>query len=272
MSDPSATQVLVGIVAVLLAVSVLVPALMTSLRLVRLRSVPFPDPELARPTESDPTYRKLYDQFVALGFEPAGREYEVGWFLSAWDWRKRFEQRWLAMPDGQTFVSFSKLIPEEPWRFGAVTVLSGGCVVRTHCPGVDGIDKIIPEYRFIRLPGADPAELLARHRENVDAYCLERGVSIVKSTMVEAAALEASRGREVLNTIPRTHGPVFTTFYFMPAALTVIIAWITSDGLRWIHLAWAIGIPALLIRVLRDFVLAPAVRRATLASHSDPRR
>jgi hypothetical protein len=272
MAGPGAAQVLVGIVAVVLAINVLVPPVMTSLRRVRLRSVPFADPERARPTENDPTYRKLYDQFVALGFEPAGLEHEVGWFLSVWDWRKRFEQRWLASPDGQTFVTFHKIFPQEPWRFGAATMLSGGCVVRTSCPGVDGLAKVIPEYHVTRLPGADPAEMLARHREQVDAFSLERDASIVKSTMTEVAALEASLGERLLNALPLNHGGLFQTFYLMPAVLIASIAWLASDGPRWIHLAWAIGIPAVLVRLLRDFVVLPQARQAALACHSDPRK
>jgi hypothetical protein len=271
MSSPG-VQVLVGVVAALLAINVLVPPLMMSLRRVRLRSVPFADPELARPTENDPTYRKLYDQLVALGFEPAGLEHEVGWFLSAFDWRKRFDQRWLASSDGQTFVSITKIIPEEPWRYGALTALSDGSLVRTSCPGADGIDKVIPEYHFTRLPGADPTELLARHGEQVDAFCRARGASIVKVTMAEAGAREASYGERVLNTMSRDHAGLFKTLFVIPALLIGTILWLSGGGLRWIHLAWAIGIPAVLVRLVRDFVVMPQVRAGVLASHSDPRR
>jgi hypothetical protein len=84
MPVPGVGHLLIGIAAALLAISVLVPPLMQSLGRTRIRSHPVQGPDAVRPAGNDPQYRKLFDQFAALGFEPAGTEVQLGWFLNPW--------------------------------------------------------------------------------------------------------------------------------------------------------------------------------------------
>jgi hypothetical protein len=44
-------------------------------------------------------------------------------------------ERWLGAPDRRTFVELHRIILDEPVRFGAVTLVEGGGMVRTTCPG-----------------------------------------------------------------------------------------------------------------------------------------
>jgi hypothetical protein len=173
-------------------------------------------------------------------------------------------------PDRQTFASLHKLIPEEPWRFGMATLLSDGSVVRTSCPGVEGLNAPEIGYSVARMFAADPPGLLARHQEHVETFCRQRGAKVATTTFPELARREVALGEALLNASPNSHGSLFLTFFLMPAALALVILWLRAGGLRWVDLAYAGGIAAISMRLLRDFVVMPLLRTSILASHSPP--
>jgi hypothetical protein len=105
MPVPGVGHLLIGIAAALLAISVLVPPLMQSLGRTRIRSRPVQGPDAVRPAGNDPQYRKLFDQFAALGFEPAGTEVQLGWFLNPWD--SIWPTRWASFPFSIVFCATS---------------------------------------------------------------------------------------------------------------------------------------------------------------------
>lgn len=266
-----ARDVFVVIVATTLVIWVMGPSLMIALRRLSIRSRSLESPDAARPRGDDALYQQRFDQFAALGFQPVGIETQITWFLSPWDWRRKFESRWMALPDGQTFASLTKMIPEDPWRFGLVTALSDGCIVRTSCPGVNGLENPLPNYRLSRLPGADPAELLKRHRDHVAAVCRERGATVETAALARLGTLEAALSKAFLNRLPN-NGQAFLMMFFAPVLCVLTITMSTHHGLRALDLAYAGGIASILTWLFFDFVLIPRHRAAIVASHSDPRR
>ncbi len=181
----------------LFAIWLLVPLGIFMAGVTKLRSEVFEDPRRAEPTGDDPDYQRRFRQFEALGFRPIGMTRESGWFILPlkWYWHSLQGVRWMIAADGLMLVSFHRLLASEPLRFGVVTLNSAGGLMRTTCPGAEvTLDRDSNNARF-ELRGVEPAELVARHRENVAAFCEERDLESKPATFPEAAAVDLAVDR-----------------------------------------------------------------------------
>src|SRR3954468_4059214 len=192
-------QVLLALLAVAALVKVVVPPLMFRMGLLRLRVRVDDDPASAEPRGDDPRYGQRFEQFEALGFRPLGTTYETCWFITPFDWLWRSRPiHWMTMPDQRTLASFHRLIDEEPVRFSAVTILEGGAMVRTTCPGTGRHQPpLLDSYRRVQLRGVDPTELVSRHQAEVAAFCAEQRRGVVAATLQHAADVEAALDRQI---------------------------------------------------------------------------
>jgi hypothetical protein len=267
----SVGQVALALLALAALMKVVVPPLMFRMGLLRLRVLVDNEPASAEPAPDDPSYRARFDQFTALGFRPIGTTYETCWFITAYDWLWRSHPiHWMTMPDGRTLASFTRLTDEEPIRFGAVTILEDGALVRTTCPGTGSAGQIpfLENYRRVQLRGVDPAELVSRHQAEVLAFAAERGRSVVAATLQQAADVEAALVRLILPRISQANPEQTIKVTFGGSALlTLVIRALSHGPLTWPDLAIAICIGAAICEATVRFVVRPQFRTAVSASH-----
>jgi hypothetical protein len=188
------TAVFVLVIAILglSGLAFMVPILCFSLGVGGLRNENVEDPRLVEPGGDDPDYERRYRQFLALGFRPVGFTRASGWFAfpTKWRWRSLQGQRWMATPDGKTFALFHRLIAAEPVRITVMTLNDGDGFVSTVCPGMGvTLDRGSNHGRF-ELRGVEPEELVAKHRENVEYFCAQRGLKPIAATFAEASAAD----------------------------------------------------------------------------------
>src|SRR5262249_16426172 len=164
-------------------------------------------------------------QFRELGFLPIGTTIEICWFSNPIKWYRRSLRplRWLATSDGRFLVSFHRLIPTEPVRFGIVTLLSENGMVRTTCPGV-GKHHLEENRLRIEVPNAEPAELFARHQAHVNAFCQARGLAVKPATLPDAAALEEVNTRQLLPKLGVKLYRVPFSYFVVPTLAAVAVA------------------------------------------------
>jgi hypothetical protein len=265
-------QVALALLALAALVKVVVPPMMFRMGLLRLRISVDNEPASAEPAPGDPSYRARFEQFAALGFRPIGTTYETCWFITPYDWLWRSHPiRWMTMPDGRTLASFHRLTDEEPIRFGAVTILEDGAMVRTTCPGAGSPGQLpVPEnYRRVQLPGVDPAELVSRHQAEVLAFAAERGRGVVAATLQQAADVEAALDRLILPRISQANAEQTITATFGGAALlTLAIRGLGRGALTWPDFAIAICIGAAICEATVRFVVRAQFRTLAAASHA----
>jgi hypothetical protein len=192
--------------ALVLAATVLAwpPVVMFTFGLWWMYSDIFEGPAYAQPGKDDPDYARRFGQFEALSFRPVGMTREVGWFISPLTWLRRSLQgtRWMRTADGLMLATFHRLHRSEPVRFGVMTLNNGGGLVRTTSPGKGR--PVAPTSKYARFEvGLEPAELVARHRENVETFCRERGLVSVPATFREAAAAALALDRLATKGRPR---------------------------------------------------------------------
>ena len=173
------------------------PLLMATLGLHPLRVAVVEDPAGVEPRVGDMSYRTRYGQFVALGYRPLGTTLETTWWSTPLRWVRRTlqGQRWLAAPDERTFVEMHRIVPEEPVRFGAVTLFEGGGLLRTTSPGAGLSGDLGPRYRRHEVQNVDAADLLGRHQKNVAAFAQELGLAVKAATLRQVAAEDAACSR-----------------------------------------------------------------------------
>jgi hypothetical protein len=267
-------QVLVEAGWVLILVLTFVPGLTFAFGLGWLNSELVEDPARARPGSDDPEGAERLRQFEALGFRPAGMTRESGWFISplTWFWRSLEGTRWMATPDGLMHTTFHRLSASEPVRFGVVTLIEGGGLVRTTCPGQEAAVKPTARYARFELQNVDPSELVAHHRQNVETFCQQRQLVPRPATFREAAAAALALDR--LATKGRLRGGVahgYREIRTTPAAFFVaqglnLIVWPLSQrvrppaaGMRHLFVfVFAVVLPAALVAVL---FIRPSARR-----------
>ena len=178
----------------------LVPLLMVSIGWRPVRVVVLEDPLSVEPGPGDPSYRLRFSQLVAAGFKPVGTSTETCWFNTPLRWQRQSLQgeRWLASPDGRTFVALHRVVLDEPVRMGAVTLLSGGGMVQTACPGAGLSGDFGPRNRRAEVQNVDAVDLLGRHRKNVEEFCRERGLVAREATLCELAVEDTACTRLAL--------------------------------------------------------------------------
>src|SRR5262249_39563649 len=96
----SMSEFVLAAVAAGALVWIVVPVVLFSLGLTRLRNSVRPDPADAEPRADDPDYERRFRQFAELGFRPVGSSRESCWFMNPgkWYWRSFARSRWMAMP------------------------------------------------------------------------------------------------------------------------------------------------------------------------------
>jgi hypothetical protein len=153
----------------------------------------------ADPRGRDRSYVESLSAFEALGFSPMGTVKTVSWFLTPLNWRKSFpEAVVLASSDRRTLVELYRIFPFEPVRWAVAAVNDAGGLMTVVHPTM-GAKPELPANDFrIEVPGVDPAGLVARHREEVAAFCRERSFSVKETSLEEFAALETARDLRAL--------------------------------------------------------------------------
>jgi hypothetical protein len=223
--DPLITDFLLIAVSVGGAIWVLIPAVMFGLGLTRFRIEVTEEPAGAEPAEDDPDYRRRFQQFAELGFRPVGTTVEICWFMNPIKWYRRSIRplRWLSSSDGRYLVSFHRLIPTEPIRFGIVTLLTNEGMVRTTCPGV-GKNHLEGNRLRIEVPNVEAAELFDRHKEHVQAFCGESGLAVRGAKLPEAAFMEELNTRLLLPKLGAGQYRLIVSFFALPALIAAGIA------------------------------------------------
>jgi hypothetical protein len=178
----------------------LVPLLMVSIGWRPVRVVVLEDPLSVEPGPGDPSYRLRFSQLVAAGFKPLGTTTETCWFNTPLRWQRQSLQgeRWLASGDRRTFVALHRIVLDEPVRFGAVTLLEGGGMVQTACPGAGLSGDVGPRHRRAEVQNVDAVDLLGRHRKNVEEFCRERNLVVRGATLNDLAVEDTACTRLTL--------------------------------------------------------------------------
>jgi hypothetical protein len=277
MSISQALDPVVYTVAVVGLIWMLVPGVMKTLNLFFVSSTVHEDPELAQPTAGDDSYRRGFEQLLARGFRPVGMTRETAWFHTPFRWRRRSlqGQRCLLSPDGRVLLAFYRLIPEEPVRFSAITLLEGGGLVRTACPGAGVARDASARHRRVELKGVEPAEILALHDDAVASFCRERNLTRRPITLRDLA-VEGSRESRLILAQQSTRN-----FWALVAAVSIVPALgfllllLFAPGraqLRLHDLAFSLAAAVAGYAIVRDHVVGVGLREAVLRSHARTER
>ena len=178
----------------------LVPLLMVSIGWRPVRVEVLEDPITVEPGSGDPSYRLRFTQLMAAGLRPLGTTVETCWFNTPLRWQRQSLQgeRWLASADRRTFVALHRVVLDEPVRFGAVTLLQGGGMVQTACPGAGLAGDLGPRYRRAEVQNVDVVDLLGRHQRNVEEFCHERNLIVREGTLCDLAVEDTACTRLTL--------------------------------------------------------------------------
>jgi hypothetical protein len=255
--------------AVAALIWVLVPRLMFGMGQLRLRNLINERPEDAAPPPDDADGTRRYRQFLELGFRPLGTVEESCWFINPikWHWRAAGVIRFLATPDGRKLASLHRMIPEEPICFSVVTILSGGGMVSTTCPGAGPIPGELRALR-LQLHGVEPEALVRHHDEQVATFCAKAGLTVTPASLAEAVAIDAAHTREfLLRAGEKLRG--MTWLFITPAlfaTLSVHGGFVPTD---WRALAFGLcvgGVVFTLFKLWNEWT----IRRAVLRRHTVP--
>jgi hypothetical protein len=124
------------------------------------------------------------------------------------------------------------------------TPVSNGGLVTTVTPGA-GLQSLDGPFVRIELPGAGPAELLARHREHVDHFVRESGSAVERETLAGLARRSEECDRLEHRKMPR-HGVLqFLGVCFGVPTLLGLLAWeafgTDADLVRWVPASLCFG-------------------------------
>jgi hypothetical protein len=248
-------------IAVAAAIWIVVPAVAYSMGWTTLRSRAVRDRAAVEPKGADPDYERRYRQFEALGFQPVGTSRETCWFINnhKWYWKSR-GTRWMTMPDGKMLVSFHRMLGDEPVRFGVVTVFERGGLVRTTCPGA-GATHDSDTYLRVEFPSIEPEDLIAKHKEHVEAFSRRRGRAVAAASFEEAVAEDTAQDRKLISAQPRRGIGRPLLFVALPA---LVASRIPLLGSVWHRTAIGVCAGAVLAAV-SHFIMDPLRRRKRLS-------
>ncbi len=227
------------------------------------------DPAAAEPADDDPDYRRRYGQLRDLGFRPVGVVTERAWFfLFHWFWSAR--HRCLATPDGKCFAALCRLDRGEALRINLTTFTTGGGVVRTAAPGA-GVQYHSECSVRTEFQGLEPDALLARHRECVDLFTRQQGVSAVSETLAGYAAADEDHERQMLPSFLDVGPALVAVFLLAPALLGLFVWWLVhgSIGGRGVAVALCVGC-AVYVLVTQGVILG--LIRRQLRESNPPRK
>jgi hypothetical protein len=144
------------------------PALLNALGLTVWRVSVDDEAAALEPADGDAAYADLFAQLRRLGFVPVGRRCKTCWFFLH-HWRRTFQARVFAAPQGDCLAVTYKLRPWDPWRLYFVTAFSDGAIVET-ANQMEHFRIDEPDHVRTGLATPDRAELLERHREVCRAF------------------------------------------------------------------------------------------------------
>jgi hypothetical protein len=249
----------------------LVPLVMASIGWNVVQVTVLEDPISVEPGSGDPSYRLRFNQLVAAGFKPLGTTMETCWFNTPLRWQRRSLQgeRWLGAPDRRTFVELHRIILDEPVRFGAVTLVEGGGMVRTTCPGAGLSRDIGLRYRRAEIQNVDAADLLGRHRSNVEEFCRQRGLAVRQATLQEVAAEDAACTRLTLKKLKtRGYWQLMLVILAVPLLGFALMLHTPGRADRHLHdLAVSALTATAMFAVVRHHLLNVALRQQALKRH-----
>jgi len=264
--SPATLSVLLSVIAVLATAAILLPSLLFKLARPRLAEHVDAEPALARPRSGDVDGEKRYGQFTALGFRPFGRTIESCWFMSPIKlyWRSLEGERWLTSEDRRTFVSFHRLLREEPVRFSVVSYFDGGGVMRSACPGAGLLSDEANAFWRTENRGVEPEQLLDRHQRDLEALHRRRGLEPRAMTLAEIAEAERTHGTRVIAKAGQVSYGLINVYFVTP---TVLLSLFSVASRAPHNLATAICIGAIPFGVIRLIVIPFLRRRRVLRSH-----
>jgi hypothetical protein len=229
------------------------------------------DPISVEPGSGDPSYRLRFTQLLAAGFRPLGTTMETCWFNTPLRWQRQSLQgeRWLTSADRRTFVALHRLVLDEPVRFGAVTLLEGGGMVQTTCPGAGLSGDVGPRHRRAEVQNIDAVDLLRRHRRNVEEFCHERGLVVREATLRELAAEEITCTRLTLKKQKlRTYWQLMLVILVVPLLGFALMLHTPGRQGRHLHdLAVSALTATAMFAVVRHHLLSVTLRQQALGRH-----
>ncbi len=196
-------QVLLWIAAVLATIWIMAPSVMIALGRRRFDVDVSENPLDAEPRGDDPVYEDRFRQLAAQGYRAVGKTVERAQFFSPLHWRWRGNgSRYMAAPDGKTFVSFYRVAGANPlktdgrddfrwWRHGRDQHTAGRSLAPppSTAPTATTAGPSVSDM--------DPIDLLAAHAKRVDAFSRKRGLSVQAATLREVAKESLELGRRV---------------------------------------------------------------------------
>jgi hypothetical protein len=249
----------------------LVPFFMASIGWRPVRVAVLEDPISVEPGSGDPSYRLRFTQLLAAGFRPLGTTVETCWFNTPLRWQRQSLQgeRWLASPDRRTFVALHRIVLDEPVRFGAVTLLAGGGMVQTACPGAGLSGDVGPRYRRAEVQNVDAVDLLGRHRRNVEEFCRERGLVVREATLRELAAEDTTCTRLTLKRQKiRSYWQLMLVILVVPLlGLALMLHTPGREGRHLHDLAVSALTATAMFAVVRHHLLSVTLRQQALGRH-----
>ena len=196
-------------VAALTVACVLLPMVLAILGFTRVQILPTGGPDDAVPTGDDPGYADLFDRLREMGFRPAGRRVEKGWFY-LWYWcRTSLPGYLLVSPRGDCYASLYRLYRGDPWRLCFSTVLTDGTLVST-ANQMERLRIDRPGYYRRGYVTQDLAELLRLHEDAVADFAA-RGGTVATPDLKEYCDVAAQRTEEYLR--EKGKGQSFKCFY-----------------------------------------------------------
>ena len=271
MSATVAIDWILCVAAALGLVWMLVPLLMVSIGWRPVRVEVVEDPITVQPGPGDPSYRLRFTQLVAAGFKPLGTTTETCWFNTPLRWQRQSLQgeRWLASADARTFVALHRIVLEEPVRFGAVTLLEGGGMVQTACPGAGLSGDVGPRYRRAEVQNVDAVDLLGRHRKNVEEFCRERNLVVREATLRDLAVEDTACTRLTLKGQKvRGYWQLLLMVLVVPLLGFVLMLHTPGREDRHLHdLAVSVLTATAMFAVVRHHLLNVSLRQQALKRH-----
>jgi len=213
-------QILLWLAAAAATVWIVGPSVMYALRKNRFWIDVSDNGADAEPDGRDRKYEARFREFVALGFRPAGKTVEHARFMSPLHWHyKSHGARYLASPDGKTFVGNHRIAGGNPLRTTAYTIFEEGGMIMSASPGVPSIAEAGGNYKYEAIGDVEPAELLAIHARRVEAFARARALTVKAATMRELAAEDEKYSLLVLPKMKlgSTFGTVL--MFIVPAAM-----------------------------------------------------
>ncbi|HXU04098.1 MAG TPA: hypothetical protein VN903_24220 [Polyangia bacterium] len=217
-------QILLWLVAAAAAFWILAPGVMYLLRKSRYWIDVSENPADAEPDGRDRKYAARFREFVALGFRAAGKIDEHGRFMNPmlWSWHSG-GTRFVASPDGKTFVGFHRVGGGNPLRTTAHSTFEEGGLIMTASRGTPTPTNAEAggNYKYEAVGDAQADELLAMHARRTEEFARARRLTVKAATMRDIAAEDEKHTRLMMPKMKLGQlGSVVISLFLMPAAMT----------------------------------------------------